>query len=471
MSAIIELDKELEPEIIEKKVLNNSENSNYLLKVQALFKAYYANKFFSLLKTKTSIPNTELFTVFSSFKNYFSNYLRSETLDYLEKFGMYFKPEILTDKSWAGPLTTDFTHFYYGETDEKKVPYGSGVLISFNYIYEGWFSNGKFEGKGRMIDDKQGVYDGDWQSGQKHGNGTMTYWNCSKYSGNWEDNKKHGQGALDEQSSHYEGCFENDLKCGYGEQTFKNGTWYKGNFVNGLYDGIGTLNNKQSNESYEGEFNCGSFDGKGTLIMPDGWTYVGDFKNGNRSGFGTLKSSEVRYESKWINDEPFGEYNKYSSKQYVIKGVWKKFLPVNHMDEVIQNIFLGNFLAATNGKWLREIGIKYIIRVLDDEKVELLPGFIYFYIKAKDTKTQNIKKYLPGALDFIDDLIKKNEKVLVHCYAGISRSPSIVIALIMRNFRKTFDEAYEYLKERRPCIRPNKGFIKQLKELKFKKKS
>ncbi|CAG9334650.1 unnamed protein product [Blepharisma stoltei] len=56
------------------------------------------------------------------------------------------------------------------------------------------------------------------------------------------------------------------------------------------------------------------------------------------------------------------------------------------MDEVVRNIFLGNLLAATNEKLLREIGIKYIIRVLDDEKVELLPGFIYFISKLRTLK-------------------------------------------------------------------------------------
>lgn len=54
--------------------------------------------------------------------------------------------------------------------------------------------------------------------------------------------------------------------------------------------------------------------------------------------------------------------------------------------------------------------------------------------------------------------------VLVHCEMGISRSATVVIAYLMSALKMTLFEGYQYVLERRPVIRPNSSFMKQLKE-------
>ena len=51
--------------------------------------------------------------------------------------------------------------------------------------------------------------------------------------------------------------------------------------------------------------------------------------------------------------------------------------------------------------------------------------------------------------------------VLVHCIAGFSRAPTIVIAYMMKRMKWDIDRAYKYVQERR-VIAPNSGFLKQL---------
>jgi protein-tyrosine phosphatase len=48
--------------------------------------------------------------------------------------------------------------------------------------------------------------------------------------------------------------------------------------------------------------------------------------------------------------------------------------------------------------------------------------------------------------------------VLVHCFAGISRSASCIIAYLMQELNMPFFEAMSYTRKRRPIIFPNYGF-------------
>ena len=52
--------------------------------------------------------------------------------------------------------------------------------------------------------------------------------------------------------------------------------------------------------------------------------------------------------------------------------------------------------------------------------------------------------------------------MLVHCQAGISRSPTIVIAYLMKKHNLKFNEAYNKVRDLRPIIAPNLIFMSQL---------
>lgn len=67
-------------------------------------------------------------------------------------------------------------------------------------------------------------------------------------------------------------------------------------------------------------------------------------------------------------------------------------------------------------------------------------------INIDDQPTENIKKYFIEMIDFIDDNLKKNINVLVHCFAGVSRSASAVIAYLMKVNQMDFKSAYNFCK-------------------------
>ena len=62
-------------------------------------------------------------------------------------------------------------------------------------IMEGQWWLGKFEGYGRLFDEKGNAYVGMFSEGKKHGNGRYFFANGDFYEGQMVDNRLHGHGS------------------------------------------------------------------------------------------------------------------------------------------------------------------------------------------------------------------------------------------------------------------------------------
>ena len=98
---------------------------------------------------------------------------------------------------------------------------------------------------------------------------------------------------------------------------------------------------------------------------------------------------------------------------------------------------------------------------------------LYVWIRYKtlplsDDPATQLSPFFESAFEFIKEGIENGQGVLVHCYAGQSRSASIVIAYLMKEKSLTLDESLKLLREKRPCVCPNMGFFVQLRS--FEKK-
>lgn len=135
--------------------------------------------------------------------------------------------------------------------------------------------------------------------------------------------------------------------------------------------------------------------------------------------------------------------------------------------EVIPNVFLGNASDATDHEFLTNNNIKYILN-LTCKCPNYFSGntqFHYKQIKIEDSCRENIKEIIADAIEFID-LAKADQcSVLIHCQGGVSRSPTVTIAYLMHLNKLTLKDAYQFVKEKRPCIAPNLNFMGQLLEM------
>jgi dual specificity phosphatase 12 len=79
-------------------------------------------------------------------------------------------------------------------------------------------------------------------------------------------------------------------------------------------------------------------------------------------------------------------------------------------------------------------------------------------IDVLDMPYINLMCHFGEAIAYIKEGIAKGGGVFVHCYAGISRSSSCVIAYLMSEHKMSFYEAMSYVRKKRPIIYPNIGF-------------
>lgn len=74
------------------------------------------------------------------------------------------------------------------------------------------------------------------------------------------------------------------------------------------------------------------------------------------------------------------------------------------------------------------------------------------FADKKQSERDEVMKNINSACDFIDDALSKNIKVLVHCDGGAHRSPTIVMAYLMRKDRIDAATAEARVKKIRACV-------------------
>ena len=138
--------------------------------------------------------------------------------------------------------------------------------------------------------------------------------------------------------------------------------------------------------------------------------------------------------------------------------------PILHLsyNEITQKIILGNEDCARDKTFLTSKGISHILICAENCEQFFPNEFEYKILYLDDAIDEDLLSWLYEAFTFIDSCTKK---VYIHCVMGISRSSSVVIGYIMYKEKKSFFEAFNYVKSKREQICPNSGFIEQLKKL------
>ena len=135
------------------------------------------------------------------------------------------------------------------------------------------------------------------------------------------------------------------------------------------------------------------------------------------------------------------------------------------MDKITDKIYLGDCDGAKGEEKIKSNNIKKVLSCCG--------RFSYKYkdkninqkiIELDDNPKTNIIQYFKDCLKFIDET---DDKVFFHCFAGVSRSATLVIAYFMWKKQWTYKQSYDFVNQYR-FVCPNIGFTRQL--LIFEKK-
>jgi len=134
------------------------------------------------------------------------------------------------------------------------------------------------------------------------------------------------------------------------------------------------------------------------------------------------------------------------------------------LNKITEGIYIGPIQQAYKKEELLQANITHIIN-LSNMDYFTYDNFTYLNISVMDNKYSDISTYFDTTNEFINSCLKNNsnKNILVHCYAGKSRSPTIIIAYLIKYQKMTLNECYDLLNKKVEFLSINSGFMDQLK--------
>ncbi|KAL6787221.1 protein-tyrosine phosphatase-like protein [Trichoderma sp. SZMC 28012] len=131
------------------------------------------------------------------------------------------------------------------------------------------------------------------------------------------------------------------------------------------------------------------------------------------------------------------------------------------------SIFIGPVSAASSVQLLQTNSISHVLSIGASPSSKV-PGVVYDRVSITDSPSSSIAKICDNACDIIETALQSNNgsgRILVHCSAGISRSPTVVTAYLMKHHNMSLRAALGQIVRARPQASPNPGFLQELRDL------
>lgn len=165
--------------------------------------------------------------------------------------------------------------------------------------------------------------------------------------------------------------------------------------------------------------------------------------------------------------------NNISAAQGILGETERKTLKLSKVENVLSEVipsflYVSGVNVSRNLQQLQESKITHIINCSGDNCEDCFPEhFEYVTLCIADAKTERIDPYFSSVVEFIDTVRRLEGgggRVLVHCWQGVSRSVSFVVAYLMWKQSVDFNSARDIVRRVRNVARPNLAFQCQLTE-------
>ena len=139
---------------------------------------------------------------------------------------------------------------------------------------------------------------------------------------------------------------------------------------------------------------------------------------------------------------------------------------IYHFEEQGSTIYISS-RAVIRPDELEELGIVAILSLGSENELHPsersgVTSYQCIEVDDSDGHYSRMTSILPETRLFIHQAVQSGESILVHCRAGISRSPTVVIDYLIRATAMTPRQALAHVKEQRDCVDPRPSFLRVL---------
>jgi len=133
--------------------------------------------------------------------------------------------------------------------------------------------------------------------------------------------------------------------------------------------------------------------------------------------------------------------------------------------KIDSRVFLGSLGAALDEAELNKYQVTHIVCVARGIKNVFAGKYQYRTVELLDSASESLLDHLPATLAWMHEALSSDPeaKILVHCFAGRSRSVAIILAYLMVWHRITLKVALHHVRSIRPSANPNTSFMRHLK--------
>lgn len=129
-----------------------------------------------------------------------------------------------------------------------------------------------------------------------------------------------------------------------------------------------------------------------------------------------------------------------------------------NFDQVLPKLYVGSYPRLGDIDRLKQHGITAVLNLQSDEDLEYLDlgwselrarhfalGIEARRVQIIDFNDDHLRDNLPVAVQALSELADEKHDILVHCNAGVNRSPSVVIAWLAWQQGWTLEESEQHV--------------------------
>jgi hypothetical protein len=132
------------------------------------------------------------------------------------------------------------------------------------------------------------------------------------------------------------------------------------------------------------------------------------------------------------------------------------------IDFVTEDLAVASLEAAWDLPALTRYRIQAVVDASNREGNPRFPGIRYHEVPIADPDDR-LPEFLPGLIAFIDDA-RRHGPVLLHCVAGVSRSPTLAVCYLHERHGLSLPAALRHVRSRRVQAQPHPLFLRLIQD-------